>query len=201
VHRRAITALRAADPALAAVIDRAGPCRLRPQVELSYPQYVARAIVGQQLSGKAAATIYARLCDALGHGTHPTPEAYARARLPTLRAAGLSDRKAEYVRELAQRTLAGDLPWDRIDVLPDDAVIDTLTAIRGIGRWTAQMFLMFRLGRPDVLPELDLGIQKGIQLVYRKRKLPTPAQVTALGTRWAPHRSVAAWYLWRALDI
>jgi DNA-3-methyladenine glycosylase II len=118
-----------------------------------------------------------------------------------LRAAGLSSRKVEYAKELAARTHSGELAIERLHELGDDDVMATLIQVRGIGRWTAQMVLMFRLGRPDVLPELDLGVQKAVQQMLRMRKLPTPEKLTKIGAKWAPYRTVASWYLWRSLEV
>jgi DNA-3-methyladenine glycosylase II len=130
----------------------------------------------------------------------PVPHKLIELSDDQLRAVGLSRQKIGYLRDLATRVHTGEVPIDRLDELPDDDIIAALTSIKGIGRWTAQMFLMFRLGRPDVLPDLDLGIQKGIQRAYRMRKLPTPKRVLEVGAKWAPHRTIAAWYLWRSLD-
>jgi len=199
-HRRAIQHLRAADPRLAAVIDRVGPYRLVPRTEGTHFDYVVRCIVGQQLSGKAAQTIYQRLL-ARYDGRRPTPAQLARAPADRLRAVGLSGRKAEYVKELAKRTLVRELAIERLHEMTDDDVMATLVQVRGIGRWTAQMVLMFRLGRADVLPELDLGVQKGAQRLYRMRALPTPEKLQRMGAKWAPYRTYAAWYLWRSLEL
>ena len=159
-----------------------------------------RSIVYQQLSGKAAATIFGRV-QALYPNGEPTPGAVLRTEQAQLRAAGLSERKAEYVLELARRTTDASFPIDRLHEMPDHEVMNTLVTVRGIGRWTAQMVLMFRLGRPDVLPELDLGIQKAVQRMRRMRKLPTPAQLQQIGAPWAPYRTIASWYLWRSLEV
>jgi DNA-3-methyladenine glycosylase II len=198
-HRRAITHLRRADPKLAAVIDQVGRCTLEPRAEGTHFAAVARSIVYQQLSGKAAATIYARFSALFDDGI---PNAAQLVALPeeTLRSVGLSRQKAAYLRDLARRVHDGELPIETLHELGDDEIIAALTSIKGIGRWTAQMFLMFRLGRPDVLPDLDLGIQKGLQRAYRLRKRPTPRRVLEIGAKWAPYRTVAAWYLWRLLD-
>jgi DNA-3-methyladenine glycosylase II len=118
-----------------------------------------------------------------------------------LRAAGLSGRKVEYVKELAVRTADGSIAILGIHEMTDDEVMETLLSVRGIGRWTAQMVLMFRLGRPDVLPELDLGVQKAVQRLHRMRKLPTPQKLQKIGKKWAPYRTIAAWYLWRSLEL
>ena len=154
----------------------------------------------QQLSGKAAATIHGRVLDLFG-GRAPTPEELATASEASLRAAGLSRQKLMYLKDLASRVASGEVPIETLHELPDEAVIDALVRVKGVGRWTAQMFLMFRLGRPDVLPELDLGIQNAIRRAYRLRSRPTPERVAKIGAPWAPYRTVASWYLWRSLDL
>ena len=198
-HSTAVRHLKRVDPKLAAVIEKIGPCRFTARAEGTHFEAVARSIVFQQLSGKAAGTIHKRF-HALYGDRAPTPEELLATPDEDLRAAGLSRQKIGYLRDLAQRVHSGDVPLENIEALGDDEVIAALTRIKGVGRWTAQMFLMFRLGRPDVLPELDLGVQKGLQLAYRKRKLPTPKDVQRIGAAWAPWRSVASWYLWRFLD-
>lgn len=200
MHRRALSHLRAADPALGAIIDRVGKFHLTPRTEGTHFDYVVRCIVGQQLSGKAAATIYQRVRDLYGGG-FPTPAQLLKTPVATLRAAGLSGRKVEYVKELAERTQKRSIAILRIHEMSDDEVMETLVSVRGIGRWTAQMVLMFRLGRPDVLPELDLGVQKAVQRLHRMRKLPTPEKLQKIGKKWAPYRTIAAWYLWRSLEL
>jgi DNA-3-methyladenine glycosylase II len=198
-HRRAISHLRKVDPQLATVIDSVGSCTFAPAEHLAHFTAISRSIVFQQLSGKAASTIYGRFA---GLFPDETPAAQSLLELPEaqLRAAGLSRQKIGYLRDLAVRVVAGEVPIDTLHELPDDEIISALTSVKGIGRWTAQMFLMFRLGRPDVLPDLDLGIQKGIQRAYRMRKLPTPKRVLEVGAKWAPYRTIASWYLWRSLD-
>jgi DNA-3-methyladenine glycosylase II len=200
MHRRAIKHLRTVDPALGAVIDRVGPYKLVPRAEGTHFDHVVRSIVGQQLSGRAAQTIYGRVLG-LKKGGRPTPKDFLKFPDATLRAAGLSGRKVEYVKELARRTHDGSLPILKIHEMDDDAVIETLVSVRGIGPWTAQMVLMFRLGRPDVFPELDLGVQKAVQKLRRMRKLPTPKQMTRIGQTYSPYRTYAAWYLWRSLEL
>jgi DNA-3-methyladenine glycosylase II len=197
--RRAVAHLKRADPVLARVIARVGPCRFEPRAEGTHFEAVARAIVYQQLSGKAAGTIHARF-HALYGGRAPEPAELLATGDDALRSAGLSRQKVGYLRDLAARVGAGDLPLDRVDALGDDDLIAALTRVKGVGRWTAQMFLMFRLGRPDVLPDLDLGVQKAIQLAYGRRAMPKPADVLRIGAPWAPYRTVASWYLWRFLD-
>jgi 3-methyladenine DNA glycosylase/8-oxoguanine DNA glycosylase len=198
-HQRAIAHLRKADPRLAAVIDAVGPCTFAPSEHLAHFTAVSRSIVFQQLSGKAASTIYARFA-ALFPDETPVAGRLLDLSEEQLRGVGLSRQKIGYLRDLAARVQAGDVPIDTLHELSDDEVIAALTSVRGIGRWPAQMFLMFRLGRPDVLPDLDLGIQKGIQRAYRMRKLPSPKRVLQVGAKWAPYRTVASWYLWRSLD-
>jgi len=198
VHRRALTHLKRVDPVLARVIRAVGPCRFRVRDDLPYVPYLARAIVYQQLSGKAAATIFGRLEAQCGGAV--TAAAIAALSDARLRAAGLSAQKTRYVKDLAARVLAGALPLADLEARSDAEVIATLTQVTGIGRWSAHMFLLFRLGRPDVLPDLDLGIQKAIQRAYRLRALPSPERVRRIGAAWSPHASIASWYLWRSLD-
>ena len=198
MHRSAVTHLKRADPVLARVIAGVGPCRYAPRREGPHFDALVRSIIYQQLSGKAAATIHARFI-AL-YPRHPKPEQVLATPDEPLRGAGLSRQKIGYLRSLAEHVHTGALPLARIARMSDDAIIERLVDVKGIGRWTAQMFLMFRLGRPDVLPDLDLGIQKGIQLAYGLRALPTPKRVLKIGAAWAPHRTVASWYLWRLLD-
>jgi DNA-3-methyladenine glycosylase II len=199
MHRRALRHLRDADPVMAGIIDRVGPCRLAPATELTHFESVARSIVYQQLSGKAAATIYGRF-EGLFRGARPSAAPLLRLPMARLRAAGLSRQKAAYLRDLAERVTAGEVPIESLHELPDDDVIGHLTRVKGVGVWTAQMFLLFRLGRPDVLPDLDLGVQKAVQLAYRLRKRPPPERVRKIGAAWAPWRSIATWYLWRSLE-
>lgn len=198
--RTAEAALAAADPRLGAVITQVGRCTLLPRREGTHFTHLLRNIVFQQLSGRAAATIHGRLLDALG-AAEPTPTELLAASDDQLRGCGLSVGKIRAVRDLAARVDDGRLPLDAIEKLPDAAVTDTLVQVRGIGPWTAQMFLMFRLGRPDVLPVLDLGVQKGAQRIYRLRSLPDAARLERLARNWRPWASVASWYCWRALEV
>lgn len=198
-HVQAVRHLKRVDPKLAAVIERVGPCRFEARGEGTHFEALVRSIVYQQLSGKAAATILGRV-SALFDGAPPTPGSLLAIPDSRLRAAGLSRQKLGYLRSLAEHIRDGRLPLETLDALPDDDIIAALVGVKGIGRWTAQMFLMFRLGRMDVLPELDLGIRKGIQRAYRMRAMPTPARVLEVGARWAPYRTIASWYFWRSLD-
>ncbi len=198
-HGRAVAHLRAADPVLGAWIDTVGRCGWRRANDGTHFDHIARSIVYQQLSGAAAATIYGRVL-ALYGGRAPSPAEVLRTPDATLRAVGLSTRKVEYFKDLARHTHDRSLDINAIHEMDDAEVVRTLTQVRGIGEWTAQMVLMFRLGRADVLPVLDLGIQKAVRLLYGLRKHPTPERVAKLGARWAPYRTVASWYLWRRVD-
>jgi DNA-3-methyladenine glycosylase II len=199
VFRPAVRHLKRADPRLAAVIERVGPCRLEIRRDGTNFEYVLRAIVYQQLSGSAARTIHGRVVDLLG-GT-PTPKGVLGTPDDAFRGAGLSRQKLSYVRDLARQADSGAVSLETLDRLDDEDVIEALSSIKGVGRWTAQMFLLFRLGRPNVLPAEDLGIRKGVQLTYRTRGLPPPKRVLAIGRSWAPYASVASWYLWRCLEL
>lgn len=181
------------------MIEAVGPCRLQRRTEGSHFYALTRSIVYQQLSGIAAGTIFGRFVALFPEG-EPTPDGVLAASDETLRAVGLSRQKIGYLRDLASKVRSDELPLDDVEQMDDDDLIDHLVQVKGIGRWTAQMFLMFRLGRPDVLPELDLGIQNAIRRAYRMRKRPTPKQVKKIGAKWAPHSTVACWYLWRSLD-
>jgi DNA-3-methyladenine glycosylase II len=191
--------LKRADPVLARVIERVGPCRLTLRTEGTHYDALTRSIVFQQLSGKAASTIFSRF-HALYEDGRPTPDGVLGTSDERLRSAGLSRQKIAYLRDLSTKVADDSLPLHEIHTMTDDDVIDHLVQVKGIGRWTAQMFLMFRLGRPDVLPELDLGIQNAIRRAYRMRKRPTPTHVKKVGGKWSPHSTVACWYLWRSLE-
>lgn len=199
IHRPALQHLRRADPVLGAIIDRVGACRLEARRTGTHYDALVRAIVFQQLSGKAARTIHDRF-RALYPRSRPLPELVLTTSEATLRSAGLSRQKIGYLRDLSARVTDGSLPLAHLGRLPDDAIIEHLVQVKGIGRWTVQMFLMFRLGRPDVLPELDLGVQNAIQRAYGLRKRPTPKDVLRIGEPWRPYASVASWYLWRSLE-
>lgn len=192
--------LSAADPRLAAVIAAAGPFEVEPTADETATALV-RSVVYQQLSGRAAATIHGRVLAAFGDGETPDPAALAAAPDEALRACGLSRAKALAVRDIAGRALDGRLP-DRahLTTLSDAEVEGALVAVRGVGPWTAQMLMMFTLGRPDVWPAADLGVQEGYRLVSGADARPTAAALAAEGERYRPFRSAAAWYLWRAVD-
>jgi methylated-DNA-[protein]-cysteine S-methyltransferase len=198
----AVDHLRAADPVVRRLVDRVGPCGLVVQRTASVFAALLEAIVFQQLSGKAAATIHGRVLALLPTSrTGPRAADLLRVSDAELRGAGLSQAKLRAARDLAQRTVEGSLPTLRtLRRMDDEAVIDSLTEVRGVGRWTAEMFLVFRLGRPDVLALDDLGIRKGYQRAFRLPALPARDVVAARAERWRPHRSVASWYLWRAAE-
>ncbi len=193
--------LRGADPRLAQVIDRLGPCRLAIDPAPSAYDALLEAIVYQQLTGKAAATIFRRLCGLFDGGGVPRPRALAAAPIERLREAGLSQAKARAVQDLAEKALARRIPSRaRLAAMTDEEIVARLTEVRGVGRWTVEMLLIFTLGRPDVLPVHDYGVRKGFARAFGKRQLPAPKALARHGERWRPYRSVAAWYLWRVLD-
>jgi len=199
----ALAHVRSADPNLARVIDAVGAFRMERKASSSVFGALAEAIVYQQLNGKAAATIYGRLCGLFPRaGSGPTPRHILGASDAELRGAGLSRAKLLALRDLAERAKSRALPsLSDVDAMSDDEIVERLTQVRGVGRWTAEMFLMFRLGRPDVLPVGDFGIRKGFQLAFRKREMPTPEAVSKRGERWRPYRTLASWYLWRATEL
>jgi DNA-3-methyladenine glycosylase II len=197
--------LAASDPTMAALIERIGKIDLetrlaRRKEERPNDAYGAllRAIVGQQLSTKAARTIYGRILD-LFDGSTPSPEQLLEADESDLRRAGLSGRKVEYIRDLASHVIEGELELDRLDQLEDAEVIEEIVAVRGLGVWTAEMFLMFHLERPDILSGGDLGIRKAVQIEYRLDEMPAPTKVLEIGEPWRPQRSLASLYLWESL--
>lgn len=199
-RRAAVDHLRARCERLRGFIDRQGPLELRVARDPDLFCALSRAIVYQQLSGKAAETIHARFAGLFPSG-RPDPVLAVELDMEQLRSVGLSRNKALSIRDLALKTTDGTLAGlSRMGRMSDDAVIDVLCRVRGIGRWTAQMLLMFNLGRPDVMPATDLGVQKGVQAVYRTRALPDPDTVLRRTKHLAPYRSAASWYFWRAAD-
>ena len=189
-HRKAVNHLRRVDPKFGAVIDAVGACRYAPREEGTHFGALVRSIVYQQLSGKAAGTIHARL-RALYGDRDPTAAELLATSEAILRGVGLSRQKLSYLLDLSARVERGELPLENVHELDDDALTAALVQVKGIGRWTAQMFLMFRLGRTDVLPDLDLGIQKGLQRAYGLRRMPGPKDVLRHGEKWAPYRTIA----------
>ena len=197
----AIAHLRAADPVLAKLIEEVGPFRMQLRKARSIFVALAEAIVYQQLNGRAAASIFARVCALFPVAQGLTAEQVLRISEAKLRAAGLSNSKLLSIRDLARKAVDGEIPTlaeaHRMD---DEMLIERLTQIRGIGRWTVEMLLMSRLGRPDVLPVDDYGIRAGFAAAFRKRKFPMPKDLVKPGAKWKPYRTVASWYLWRAAD-
>jgi DNA-3-methyladenine glycosylase II len=200
--RKAIATLREADPVMARLIEENGAV-VRRDLKRERPGdaygTLVRAIVGQQLSSKAAATIYGRVLELFG-GHTPTPKQLLKVDPDELRGAGLSRAKVVYLRDLAEHVEDGALELERLPELPDDEVAAQLTAIKGLGRWTADMFLMFHLGRPDVLPVGDQGIRRAVQVQYGLRKLPEPKRIEQIARPWRPYRTLACLYLWSSLD-
>jgi len=195
--RKAIHHLKQADGVLAAIIERVGPFRM----EYREPdfQLLVRSIVNQQLSGKAAATIFKRLKEA-AKDDPLTPESILKLRPAKMRSVGLSKQKTTYIRDLARLTRAGELVFEHLPALEDAAVIERLTSLKGVGVWTAHMFLIFALRRPNVLPVGDLGVRAAIKKAYGLAELPKPAEIERLAQSWHPYCSVASWYLWRSLE-
>lgn len=206
-RRRLLAHFEQADPRIARLISIAGPYRLR-ETECASPfRHLAEAIVSQQISGAAARSILRRFVIACGsepdsETNFPEPHAVLAMDESSLRAAGLSAAKVAALQDLARKTLEGVVPDTKTLLkLDDETIVERLVAVRGIGRWTVQMMLMFQLGRPDVLPIDDYGVRNGFKLLFKRRELPTPAQLGRHGAKWAPYRSAAAWYLWRAVDL
>jgi DNA-3-methyladenine glycosylase II len=195
--RKAVNHLKKSDPTLRAIIERVGPCRM----EFGLPEFcsLAEAIVYQQLNGKAAVMIFNRFAALAGEPL--TPEGILRLKDEQLRSAGLSKQKSAYLKDLAAKTASGLLDFSRLHKLTDDEVIEHLTQVKGVGVWTAHMFLIFSLRRPNVLPTGDYGVQVAIRKHYKKRKLPKPKDMEKIAKAWEPYRSVACWYMWRSLDI
>ena len=198
-YARARRVLLRRDPILAALIRRQGPCGLAAARRADHFSALVRAITFQQLSTKAASTIYNRMAALMPDGT-PTVAGFAALSDEQLRAAGMSRQKIGYLRDLCEKVGSTKIDLDALDALSDEEVVAALVTIKGIGRWSAEMFLIFRLLRPDVLPVGDLGIVMAVQKAYRLRKRPTPDRLRRIGEAWRPYRSVASWYLWRSLD-
>jgi methylated-DNA-[protein]-cysteine S-methyltransferase len=199
----ALAHVRASDAVLARLIETVGPFRMRIKRTRSLFAALAEAIVYQQLNGRAAATIYARVCALFPYASAgPTPGQILRASDEKLRGAGLSRSKLLSLRDLARKTVDGHVPTlSEAHAMADEAIIERLTTVRGIGRWTVEMLLMFRLGRADVLPVDDYGIRKGFAVAFAKRDLPAPKALGKVGLRWKPYRTLASWYLWRAAEL
>jgi DNA-3-methyladenine glycosylase II len=198
--RRAEQALAKADPVLRRIIARATPCDLEPVAFEPY-QALLSSIAHQQLNGRAAQTIIERVKARLGDGDWPRAEKLVRMRVASLRACGLSEAKSRAYQDVAAKTLDGTVPTARaLRAMDDEAIIERLTAVRGIGRWSVQMMLMFRLGRLDVLPVDDFGVRKGFSVAYGHDELVKPKVLLEHGEAWRPYRSVASWFMWRVVD-
>jgi DNA-3-methyladenine glycosylase II len=186
------------------IIERVGPCRLSSRVQTNRLRALVSAIIAQQISWAAARTVEARFCGLYGcdvadpRGKFPRPEQIMATPVRRLRSAGLSRQKVSYIRDIAARAASGELPLARLGRMKDEAVMERLTAVKGIGRWTAEMFLIFSLGHPDVLPVDDLGVQHAMRLAYGLRKMPSEKKMIQIGEPWRPYRSVGTWYLWRS---
>ncbi|MFQ5568530.1 MAG: DNA-3-methyladenine glycosylase family protein [Rhodothermales bacterium] len=197
----AIEVITNADPAMNRLIEHVGPLTLELRAMDSPFQALMRAIIYQQLSGKAAATIHRRVLALFPGDEPPDPEDLVAVPEESLRGAGMSRAKVAAVKDLAAKTLDGTVPLkEQLVGMTDEEIIERLTAVRGIGPWTVEMLLIFHLGRPDVLPVTDLGVRKGFMLTYNLEDLPKPSELRTYGERWKPYRSVASWYLWRAVD-
>ena len=200
---KALRHLKRKDPTLARLIDEVGPSAVRVDALHSPFAALAEAIMHQQITGKAAASIVRRFREAFGEsGEFPAPEAIVGASESTLREVGLSGSKARALKDLAAKTLDGTVPsLNDLHAMDEELIIERLTQVRGVGIWTVHMLLIFRLGRPDVLPSTDYGVRKGFMRVFRKRTMPAPKDVERHAERWRPYRSIASWYLWRALEL
>ncbi|MHB8410335.1 MAG: DNA-3-methyladenine glycosylase family protein [Candidatus Acidiferrales bacterium] len=201
-HKLAVEHLTKSDRRLARLIEKSIEFTLDIEAAQSPYEALLEAITHQSISGKAAATIFARVKAFGANGRCPTPEEILRVRKPALRKAGLSGAKVLAVKDLAQKTIDGIVPTlADAEKMSDEELVDRLVSVRGVGAWTVEMFLIFRLGRPDVLPIHDYGVQKGFALTYGKKEIPKPRELAQFGERWRPYRTVAAWYMWRAVQL
>lgn len=200
--KEAVAALGGVDAALRRLIERAGPCLLEARMPYDPFRALMRSIIYQQLSGRAAGTIYGRVLDLFPQEDHPEPQQLLALPDAAFRGAGMSRAKVAAVKDLAEKTLEGAVPsGQRLTGMPDDEIIKQFTRVRGVGEWTVQMMLIFDLGRGDVLPVRDLGVRKGFRLTYGSNELPDHAELLEYGEIWRPYRSVASWYLWRAVEL
>ena len=195
--RKALLHLKKSDPVMRAIIERVGPYKM----QFGEPTFhsLAEAIVYQQLNGKAAVTIFKRFAALAGDPL--TPEGILKLTAEKMRSVGLSKQKTSYLFDMAEWAHRGELDFSRLQQMSDDEVIEHLTQVKGVGVWTAQMFLMFSLRRPNILPTGDFGVRTAIKKYYNKRKLPTPEQMEKIAKPWEPYRSIACWYLWQSLDV
>jgi 3-methyladenine DNA glycosylase/8-oxoguanine DNA glycosylase len=201
-HVAAHAHLSRIDKRLAGVIERVGEFRFKLDECDSVYESLLEAITHQSIAGRAAQVIFSRIMALGSDGRCPTPQQLLRVRKPKLRKAGLSHAKIAAVRDLAQKTIEGIVPTiEASQNMSDQELVDRLISVRGIGAWTVEMFLIFRLGRPDVLPIHDYGVQKGYAITYRKKNIPKPTDLLKFGERWRPYRTVASWYMWRAVQL
>jgi DNA-3-methyladenine glycosylase II len=201
-HADAVTALCKIDRHFARLVERVGETQLVLHECESPYESLLEAIAYQSISGKAAATIFARIKALGANGVCPTPQEILRTRKSVLRKAGLSFAKIAAAKDLARKTVEGIVPTlEQAQKMSDEELVERLISVRGIGAWTVEMFLIFRLGRPDVLPIHDYGVQKGFALTYRKKAIPKPKELAKFGERWRPYRTVASWYMWRAVQL
>ena len=201
MNAAALRHLSAADPVMRRLIREIGACELVPETRRPPFQSLVQAVAHQQLNGTAANTILGRFKKLFSARKFPRPEDLAGVTDGQIRACGFSRAKIMAIRDIAEKTLSGVVPITRQIVrLSDEEIVARLTEVRGVGRWTVEMLLIFQLGRPDVLPADDFGVRSGFRLAYKRRELPTPKEILAHGERWRPHRTTAAWYLWRAVD-
>jgi DNA-3-methyladenine glycosylase II len=197
----AIRHLKKEDKRLKKIIERVGRMTLKPNHRATPFEALVEAIVYQQLHGKAAATIFKRMRALFSTRAFPKPEDFLKVPLERLRSAGLSEAKARAILDLAQKTKDGTVPTKRaISKLSDEEIVERLCQVRGVGRWTVEMLLIFKLGRPDILPATDFAIRKAFSLMHKRKELPKPQEILNYGKIWQPHRTTAAWYLWRSLD-
>jgi DNA-3-methyladenine glycosylase II len=198
---KTVAHLSKSDKVLAKLMKRIGPITLKPLTRQPPYEALVESVVYQQLTGKAAATIFGRVKALYPKSRFPRPEELLDTPEDTLRQAGLSRAKTAALKDIALKTVAGVVPTSRtIARMPDAEIIERLTTIRGVGPWTVDMVLIFKLGRPDILPATDYGVRKGFAQTYQWAELPTPKELLAEGERWRPYRTTAAWYLWRSLD-
>ncbi|MCK9485882.1 MAG: DNA-3-methyladenine glycosylase 2 family protein [Dehalococcoidia bacterium] len=189
--------LRQVDPVVGRLIEEHGPYRPRPAMD--HYESLLRTVMFQQLNGRAASAIQERWMGLYG-GRYPTPSELLATTDEAFRAVGVSRQKSGYLRDIAERMLSGALDFRRLDEMSDEAIVEQVTAVKGLGEWSAHMFLMFQLGRPDVLPIGDFGVRNGMRLAYGLREMPSPARAREIGAPWEPYRSVGAWYMWRATE-
>ena len=200
-HRAAVRHLKAADPVLRRAIERVGPCRLDPAHHPDVFDELVRSIVYQRVSMAAAGSIYKKFTGLVAGGRPPTSAQIAKLSDAKLRGAGLSPQKLSYMRDLCAKADSGDLRPDLVPAMGDEEAIEHMTQVKGVGRWTAEMVLIFTLGRPDVLPVDDYGFQRAVQRAYRMRALPSAERLTKLAGPWRPYRTLGTWYMWQSLKV